>query len=273
VNPFDARTRRAELLPTKYPYAAEILRFYVHIAKFQRDLYARLSRSREIASRVNPTGSLRDELFMPPLLREYPTFLRIVSEHGPAPLAAHAKQLAESAGDREARWSGMLAKYWADGCRHEPALKDERSTFCARAFLAPVAELLAAQHTMPPAFSKRMACPLCDGAPQASVLRPEGDGGKRTLLCSFCGTEWEFVRIVCASCGEEDEKKLCFYTTDNPNYIRVEACQTCKRYMLTIDMTKNGLAAPVVDELAAVPLGLWAKEQGYVKVQPNLFGM
>jgi FdhE protein len=272
VNPFDARIRRAELLPSKYPYAAEILRFYVHIAKFQRDLHGRLSRNREIASRVNPTGALREELFLPPLIREYPEILRIVSERAPAPLAAHAKQLAEGR-DREAHWSEMLTKYWADGCRHEPALADERSTFCARAFLAPVAELLAGRHAMPPGFSKRMACPLCDGAPQASVLRPEGDGGKRTLLCSFCGTEWEFVRIVCASCGEEDEKKLCFYTAEEPDYIRVEACETCRRYMLTIDMTKNGLAVPVVDELAAVPLDLWAKENGYTKIQPNLFGM
>lgn len=272
MNPYDARIRRAELLPSKHPYAAEILRFYVQVAKFQRDLHGRLSRNREITSRVNPTGSLREELFLPPLLREYPSFLKIVSQNAPAPLAAHAKQLADMPGDRETRRSEMLAKYWADGCKHEPAL-DELSTFCARAFLAPLAELLASLHAMPPAFSKRMACPLCDGAPQASVLRPEGDGGKRTLLCSFCGTEWEFVRIVCASCGEENEKKQCFYTAEDPNYVRVEACDTCRRYLLSIDMTKNGLAVPAVDELAAIPLGLWAKEQGYIKVQPNLFGM
>lgn len=273
MNPFDARIRRAELLPSKYPYAVEILRFYAQIARSQRDLYARWSKNREVTSRVNPTGSLRDELFLPPLLREYPAFLKIVSQHAPAPLAAHAKQLLEDAGGRETRWSEVLAKYWADGCRHEPALEDERSTFCARAFLAPLAELLASLHAMPPAFSKRMACPLCDATPQASVLRPEGDGGKRTLLCSFCGMEWEFIRIVCASCGEEDEKKLCFYTAEEPNDIRVEACETCKRFLLGIDMTKNGLAVPVVDELASIPLSLWAKEKGYAKIQPNLFGM
>jgi formate dehydrogenase maturation protein FdhE len=33
------------------------------------------------------------------------------------------------------------------------------------------------------------------------------------------------------------------------------------------------LAVPVVDELASVPLDIWAEEQGYTKLQPNLLGM
>ena len=39
------------------------------------------------------------------------------------------------------------------------------------------------------------------------------------------------------------------------------------------DLTKNGLANPLVDELASVPLDLWAQEHGYAKVCPNLLGM
>ena len=37
-----------------------------------------------------------------------------------------------------------------------------------------------------------------------------------------------------------------------------------------IDLTKNGLAIPCVDELACVPLDLWAEEAGYEKLQRNL---
>jgi FdhE protein len=33
-------------------------------------------------------------------------------------------------------------------------------------------------------------CPFCGEKPVAAVLRPEGDGGKRFLLCSMCFTEW-----------------------------------------------------------------------------------
>jgi formate dehydrogenase maturation protein FdhE len=32
---------------------------------------------------------------------------------------------------------------------------------------------------------------------------------------------------------------------------------------------KNGLADPLLDELASVPLRLWAQEQGHAKLHPN----
>src|ERR1043166_3106024 len=50
-------------------------------------------------------------------------------------------------------------------------------------------------------------CPSCGAKPVAAVLRPEGDGGKRFLLCSQCLTEWEFRRVVCVNC-EHSRKRL-----------------------------------------------------------------
>jgi formate dehydrogenase maturation protein FdhE len=35
-------------------------------------------------------------------------------------------------------------------------------------------------------------------------------------------------------------------------------------------LTKSGRAEPVVDEMAAIPLDLWAEKQGYMKLQRNL---
>jgi FdhE protein len=104
------------------------------------------------------------------------------------------------------------------------------------------------------------------------VLRPEGDGGKKFLVCSFCGHEWEFRRILCPACGEEDEKKLPVYVAEEFSHIRVEACETCKFSLRTIDLTKDGNAVPIVDDLAAIPLSLWAEERGYTRLQPNLLG-
>jgi formate dehydrogenase accessory protein FdhE len=270
VTQWDARIRRAEVLASEFLFAAEILGFYRQIAIFQRDFYLKLRANREVLARVSFVGSLRNELHLPALLPQFPEFLKLVGRAAPAPLAAFAKELNESRD--AARFSEMLAGYWENGARHEPVL-DEASTFCARAFLQPCAELLASQHAMPPAIVRRMVCPLCDGAPQLGVLRPEGDGGKRTLLCAFCAAEWDFTRIVCPACGEEDEKKVYFYTADKPTHVRVEACETCKNYLLSVDLTKNGHAIPAVDEIAAMPLNLWAQEKGYTKIQRNLFGM
>jgi FdhE protein len=116
-------------------------------------------------------------------------------------------------------------------------------------------------------------CPFCGEKPVAAVLRPEGDGAKRFLLCSLCFTEWEFRRLLCPHCGEEDKEKLPVYTAEEFPHVRVEACDTCKVYLKTVDLTKDGRAVPEVDELASVVLDVWASEHGYTKLQVNLFGM
>jgi FdhE protein len=98
------------------------------------------------------------------------------------------------------------------------------------------------------------------------VLRPEGEGAKRSLVCSFCRTEWDYVRIACPVCDERREDKLCVYTAPKFDTVRVEACDTCRAYIITVDLTRSGLAVPEVDALAAIPLTLWADETGYQKV-------
>jgi FdhE protein len=116
-------------------------------------------------------------------------------------------------------------------------------------------------------------CPTCGDKPVAAVLRPEGDGAKRFLLCSMCLNEWEFRRVLCPSCGEEDMEKLPVFGAQEYAHIRVEACDTCKVYIKAIDLTRDGNAVPEVDEIASVALDLWAVEKGYKKLQPNLFGI
>jgi FdhE protein len=116
-------------------------------------------------------------------------------------------------------------------------------------------------------------CPYCGEKPVAAVLRPEGEGGKRFLLCSLCATEWEFRRLLCPHCGEEDPLKLPVFTAEQFPHVRVEVCESCHTYMKAVDLTRNGLAVPEVDELAAVALDLWAREQGYTKLQINAVGI
>ena len=105
-------------------------------------------------------------------------------------------------------------------------------------------------------------CPFCKRKPGLGVLRPLGDGGQRSLVCSFCLAEWEFRRIVCPGCGEENHAKLPVYTAEELKHVRVEACDSCRTYIKTVDMTKSGLAEPIVDEMASIPLDLWAAEAG-----------
>jgi formate dehydrogenase maturation protein FdhE len=63
-----------------------------------------------------------------------------------------------------------------------------------------------------------------------------------------------------------------FYAAPEIAHVRVDVCDTCHTYLKTVDLTKLGLAVPVVDELAGIPLDLWAREHGYGKLQMNLLG-
>ena len=107
----------------------------------------------------------------------------------------------------------------------------------------------------------------------AGVLRGEGDGAKRWLLCSLCSTEWQFRRVLCPGCGEENKDKLPIYTAAEFPAARVDACDNCQTYIKSIDLTKDGRAIPAVDEIATVALNIWAEEHDYAKLETNLLGM
>ena len=271
---YDARIRRADHLASKHPFAAEVLRFYSRIAGFQKNLYAELTKGarkdlgtqlQAATSTIRPDFPVSDAI---KLLSSFTSFLTLIEEAGPLALAAAARTVLNL--DASSQRS-LLQAYWEVGGINDQLI-GPFAQFIPRAFAQPLVELFAARTTAPPTMSTPHDCPLCGGQPLLGVLRPEGDGGKRRMLCSFCQQEWDFRRIYCPACGEEDEKKLPVYVAEQFPHIRVEACDTCRVYVRTIDLTKDGNAVPLVDDLAAIPLSLWAQERGYTRLHPNLLG-
>ena len=272
---YDARIRRARHLASAYPFAAEVLAFYVRLATSQRDLYGKIRGSGGVPGIMTTEGQLRSELKLGNLLGQFPEFLALLGSAGPTPVAEAAGVIGAQSPEQ---WTQLLNDFWTFGGRADSETEIENSgaepleEFVLRAFLQPHAEFLGARISDSPLVSSPRVCPRCGSAPLLGVLRPEGDGGKRRLLCSFCLQEWDFRRIYCAACGEEDEKKLPVYVAEQFPHVRVESCETCKFYLRTIDLTKDGNAVPIVDDLAVIPLSLWAHEHGYSRLQPNLLG-
>ena len=114
------------------------------------------------------------------------------------------------------------------------------------------------------------ARPACGDRPVVGVLREEGHGARRSLACGRCATEWAYTRLSCPGCGEHRFESLPVYTAEQFGHIRVEACDSCRRFLKTVDLTKDGLAVPLVDDLASLSLDLWARSQGYERLRPNL---
>jgi FdhE protein len=267
-NEYDARIRRAEKLVAEKSSASELLSFYKRIASFQKSFLAHISEAALQQPDTPPLASVREALDLTLLLPQFRTFLSLVEQNAPNALAKAAREIAALPSDS---WIALLRSYWELG-----GLFDQQigafGQFFPRAFLQPYTAYVAGRTAVPPVLATPRVCPLCGGRPLFGVLRLEGDGGKRCMVCSFCGYEWEFRRILCPTCGEEEEKKLPVYVAEQFPHVRMEPCDTCRFFVRTIDLTKDGHAVPVVDDLAAIPLTLWAHELGYSRLQPNLLG-
>ncbi len=273
---YPSRIARAESLSMRFPFATEILSFYAKIAAFQGSFHEGLPKAWGKRPIVPPEQKLRSELNLPAVLGRFEEFLALVQNSGPTPLAAESQKLHAQG---KAMWARALEQYWQAGLYEAPrygAATGEHANplheFLGRAYLTPYAEFVAGAMLPPNLPMTVCRCPRCNSLPVLGVLRPEGDGGKRFLVCAFCSQEWEFRRILCAYCGEEREDHLPVYVSEEMPHIRVESCQTCKHYLRSIDLTKDGNAVPLVDDLAAVPLGLWAEKQGLSRIQSNLLG-
>jgi formate dehydrogenase maturation protein FdhE len=264
-NQWQRQRARAEDLIAGGTSAREILLFYVEIARLQeqlwRDFESRRVAAESSAPRTNPfTQALPLEL-----VRRFGWFLSGLKGDALRPVVERAERLRL---EDPALQLELLANFWQGGPRG--ALQPGPDDFFARAFLQPYSVHVRSRLSVEPKGPTPCLCPFCGRKPCSGVLRPLGDGGQRSLICSLCLAEWEFRRIVCPACGEENHAKLPVYTAEEPKDVRVECCDRCRCYIKTVDLTKNGLADPVVDEMAAIPLDLWAQDHGYLKLQLNL---
>ncbi len=259
---WEKRIRRAVELREREPATSEVLNFLQHVLALQRRIYEEASvRATQVPQ---PGPSFLQQLDVAFAMEWLPAVLQRVRDHGPAKLAVEAERVATAGASQQRH---VLTEFLQAA---QLSLSEAESLF-ARVALQPCAEFLSSQCSLPPeAFGS--SCPVCCSKPQLAVLRPEGDGGKRHLACSFCLTEWEFRRVLCPLCGEVDHTKLPRYSPDDPIGVRVEACETCKYYLKSFDLTVDGLMVPEVDEIATIALDVWAAGQGYRKIQPNLMG-
>ena len=109
--------------------------------------------------------------------------------------------------------------------------------------------------------------------------------------------------MTCAACGEFESSNLLLFNergaleaetsgrsvrgadadvAPNPDtiasekarfpHVSIDGCRTCSHYLLTIDVRRDPHAVPVVDELAALPLYVYAQERRLSKIVPNQLG-
>lgn len=116
------------------------------------------------------------------------------------------------------------------------------------------------------------SCPVCGGEPLMGRL--EEETGKRHLQCYLCRTNWEFARLECPFCDNNDQKKLRYFFDEDNQHQRVDFCDECKNYLKVIDTRKAGTNISVIAEnLATLPLDIVAKREGFTRDTNKLFGL
>jgi FdhE protein len=205
-----------------------------------------LAQVAELQSRIDPRSPL-DSL---------PGLIALAFAHAPAALAEAAREL-----DRGS-CQGAMDEYLLGQDVSSPR------SFFARVLLQPV------RFGAPPRSAEASShCPCCLHLPQAGVLKELAHGQALWLVCSLCFHEWEHPRGRCVGCGETAPRKIAYYRADELPHIQVMTCDECRQYIHLIDREKEPRAEPDIDEVAALPLDVWAVERGFSKIQPNLVGI
>jgi FdhE protein len=275
------RATRARRLASEHPAVAETLYFYADLAETQEALLHRFP-----ALISTPASSFADRLDPGAALKALPELFAFIRREAPAALA---NELAPLRDDEYDRWTHRIHTYWITGGRESwDASPIQR--FVLEALLQPFAERAvgnppadrpsaSASARVDPARatadrpSAPSSCDLCTGVPVAALLREQGHGSKRSLVCGLCLSEWSSPRLECLHCGESRFESLPVYRSDEFEAVRIDACDSCQSYVKTIDLTRDGDASPIVDDLASLPLDVWARDRGYRRVRPNLFGI
>ncbi|MEV6103447.1 formate dehydrogenase accessory protein FdhE [Streptomyces sp. NPDC051940] len=265
-SPWSAHRRRAEALRGRHGFAAEVLTLYGALLGVWEQAWTE-ARERPPEPERLAGWAARHVL---------PRVLDATAAAGPKALAASLDGLREAGED-------ILAA-WLDGA--DDLAPAER--YLAQASLrAP----LAALRTRVAGADERH-CPACGGPPQLSFRTDGGEAlvsGRRRLLCARCGGDWGCTANICAGCGETSGERRTVYAEQVPGprvgrgardtdgalfpHLSAHACASCSGFLIDVDLGRDPRAVPEVDELAALPLGLYAVEQGYTKIAPNLMGL
>ena len=252
---YGQRRERARELGARFDFAQQPLTLYLAVVDAQERAFER--------ARADRPG--RDDLAAYVVRVALPGVME-------AAVAAGTETLREATLLRfhEADLEGLI-EAWLDG--------DETSgtdTFLARASASPVLEALPDLAATLAGATDDRHCPRCGGPPQLAVFGETGEAlltSPRKLVCSRCANEWVLSRMTCASCGETSGAKMPILSdVDLFPHLRIDACEICRHYLITVDLRKDPRAVPIVDELAALPLDLVAAERGYTKIARNLMG-
>jgi FdhE protein len=105
-------------------------------------------------------------------------------------------------------------------------------------------------------------CPICGGAPM--MARIEEGIPRRWLYCSRCSHAWQFSRVICPACANDDQQSMTYFSVEDAEQQSTFACEHCKHYLITVNkLTELADFDPDVACLSLIHLDVLMQEKGY----------
>lgn len=113
---------------------------------------------------------------------------------------------------------------------------------------------------------RRNYCPVCGGVPDFAYL--ETKVAERYMVCSRCDTEWQYQRLQCPYCRNQDQSLLTF-SEDEQGLYRLYQCKKCQCYLKAIDLRKTDdeVLLPL-ERFYTIHVDSQAQEMGYHPYSP-----
>lgn len=105
-------------------------------------------------------------------------------------------------------------------------------------------------------------CPVCGDQPTMAKLTTAKEGARK-LYCGRCETEWNYKRIGCPYCKDDNASETSFLTLEDHKQYRVYLCDRCKSYIKTVDERVCGEVDLFCEDLATGELDQIAQAEGY----------
>ncbi len=264
--------QRIPVLKERFPEAEEILSFAECLLRFQNcvledllEKYPKVDLSSAEARIEKGKPALRlKHLDLRPYLGYLREALVKASECGTESIREGARFLLSQPEEELISLTGYFL---------ENQMADDVSRMIFMAWLQPVLYSISDRISFTRDQWLRNFCPVCGFKPSVSFLMDSEEGeGVRFLRCSLCLTDWVYVRTMCVNCGNVEDDKMDYFMERGADYIQLQVCRKCKHYIKVVDLRKEGLAVPDLEDIASVALDLWAQERDYTKIERNIFG-
>ena len=115
----------------------------------------------------------------------------------------------------------------------------------------------------------RTYCPTCGSLPAMAQLAGTDPARTRFLSCGCCRTRWQYRRLGCPFCENQDDRRLGILIFEAEGGLRIDYCESCKGYLKTY--CGQGNEKVLLADWTSMHLDFIARDRGFNRLATSLY--